>query len=275
MIRKILKLLIILFSMVLASLGLCHRETEHTTHYEPRDYNEIMESGVIRAVTEYNSFSYHVADDTIEGFDYDLLQAYAQSHGLRVEITPEMSYHNRIKGVTSGRYDLLAKSTLVTKHSRDSLLFTSTLFLSKQVLVQRKSLPQHDSTFVSSPMQLHGKTIHLVKDSPALLRVRNMIDEMADTVYIQEVDKYGPEQLISMVAEGDIDYAVCDERTASRGAKEYNNIDISTDISFTQFYAWGMNLQSATLCDSINAWLQLYTATKEYRELCKKYKVGK
>ena len=34
---------------------------------------------------------------------------------------------------------------------------------------------------------------------------------IGDTIYVEEIEKYGPEQLIALVAHGDIDYAVCDE----------------------------------------------------------------
>ena len=35
-----------------------------------------------------------------------------------------------------------------------------------------------------------------------------------DSIYVEEIEKYGSEQLIALVAHGDIDYAVCDESIA-------------------------------------------------------------
>ena len=61
---------------------------------------------------------------------------------------------------------------------------------------------------------------------------------------IKEIEKYGPEQLISLVAHGDIDYAVCDESIARAVADSLSQIDISTAISFTQFYSWAVSKQS-------------------------------
>lgn len=70
-----------------------------------------------------------------------------------------------------------------------------------------------------------------MKGSPSILRIRNLGNEIGDTIYIKEIDKYGSEQLISLVAHGDIDYAVCDESIARAVTDSIPQIDINTDIS--------------------------------------------
>ena len=103
------------------------------------------------------------------------------------------------------------------------------------MLVQRKPVSEHDSLFVKNQLDLAGRTLHVVKGSPSILRIRNLGNEIGDTIYTNEVEKYGSEQLIAMVAHGDIDYAVCDESIARAAADSLPQLDISTDISFTQF----------------------------------------
>ena len=103
------------------------------------------------------------------------------------------------------------------------------------------------------------------------MRIHNLINEIADTIYIEQVKDYGPEQLLAMVSGGDIDYAVCDENIAQASLDAFPNLDISKDISFTQFYAWGVNKNSPILLDTLNLWLDRYMKTKEYKLLYKKY----
>ena len=43
----------------------------------PRDYAEIATEGIIRAATEYNSISFYVDGDTLSGFHYELIEAFA------------------------------------------------------------------------------------------------------------------------------------------------------------------------------------------------------
>lgn len=256
--------------LLLVVIRLCSH-SEPRQEFTPRDYPDIVRSGILRAVTEYNSISYHVEQDSVSGFDYELLNAFAQSKRLQLEMTPEMSFEERLKGITEGKYDLIATGTVVTTRSKDTLLFTHPLLLSKQILVQRKLEKGKDSLYIHNQLELGGKTLHVVKGSPALLRIHNLINEIADTIYIQEVDQYGPEQLMAMVSGGDIDYAVCDENIAKANIRLYSNLDVDTDISFTQFYAWGVAKHAPVLLDSLNAWLDQYMKSEYYRKLYKKY----
>lgn len=267
--KKVRYLLISL--LVMSGIIWLNTQKEPQETFVKRDYADILSSKVLKAVTEYNSISYHVEGDTIKGFDYELLQAFAKEKGLKLEVTPEMSFEKRLQGVCAGRYDLLATGTTVTTLSKDSLLFTHPILLNKQVLVQRKQQDGPDSAYVKSQLELAHKTLYVTKNSPVLLRIHNLMEEIADTIYIREVALYGTEQLISMVAAGDIDYAVCDEYIARAFAHNYTNIDISTDISFTQFYAWGTGKHAPALRDSLNSWLQTYQKSNSYKKLYKKY----
>lgn len=246
------------------------KKTEAETSL-PRDYAEIAASGILRAVTEYNSISFYADGDTVSGFHYELLHAFAHSKGLKPEITPEMSFSKRLEGVQKGTYDILANSTVVTTEYKDSLLFTRPIILNKQVLVQRKPEKENDSLYIHSQLELARKTLHLVKNSPAILRIHNLSNEIGDTIYIKEVEKYGQEQLLAMVAHGDIDYAVCDESIAKASINDFPQLDIETAISFSQFYSWGVNKHSPILLDSLNSWLNDYVKTPAFKLLRKKY----
>ena len=186
-------------------------------------------------------------------------------------ITPEMSFDKRLEGLATGEFDVIAYGILATSELKDSLLLTTPIVLNKQVLVQRKATSPTDSLFVKSQLDLAGKTLHVVKGSPSILRIRNLGNEIGDTIYIKEIDKYGSEQLISLVAHGDIDYAVCDESIARAVTDSIPQIDINTDISFTQFYSWGVSKQSPVLLDSLNSWLQTFRNSDEFKSIYRKY----
>ena len=112
--------------------------------------------------------------------------------------------------------------------------------------------------------------LRLTTHPQKMLCVDILHDLLADD-YISEIEKYGSEQLIAMVAHGDIDYAVCDESIAQAAIDSLPQLDISTDISFTQFYSWGVSKQSPVLLDSLNTWLTSFRQGKEYKEILHKY----
>ena len=186
-----------------------------------------------------------------------------------------MSLEKRIEGVENGEYDILANNVLKTSNRKDSIQYTHPLLLSKEVLVQRKAQNENDSCHIHSLLDLGRKTIHLVKNSSSLYRIQNLINEIGDTIYIKEIEKYGPEQLIAMIANGEIDYTVCDESIAQAAIKNFPQIDIETSVSFTQFYSWGVKKSNTELLDTLNAWIDEFKETPSFKELVKKYNNSK
>lgn len=269
MTKKILRYLIAI--AVLSVLTILFFSKEESKDVAPRDYAEIAESGVLRAVTVYNAVSMHVQEDTLGGFDYELLHAFAQAKGLDLDVTPVTSFEERFDGILEGRYDILAVPTAITTQLKDKLNFTHSLLLSKQVLIQRKKDEKNDSLHITSLLDLANKDIHVTKSSPAKVRLHNLMKEIGDTIYIHEVERYGSEQLLAMVAAGDIDYTVCEENIAKASIGNFPNLDIQKEISFTQFYSWGINKHSEALLDTLNCWLDDYLKTKTYQKLYKKY----
>lgn len=266
MIKKLLKYIIAIAVVSTAIIMLFSRKAP-VEKFSSRDYAEIVESGVLKAVTEYNAISFFVEKGKVCGFDYEMLEIFAKEKGLKLEMTPEMSFEKRLKGISEGRYDMIALGTATTSQLKDSLLFTRPLSLSKQILIQRKDNDNH----IKGTLDLAGKTIYIVKDSPAMMRINNLMNEIADSIYVKEISEYSTEQLLAMVSAGDIDYAVCDETTAKAYIRNYDNLDIETNISFNQFYSWGINKNSPILLDSINKWLDRFIQTKEYKVLYEKY----
>ncbi len=266
--RKVLKYVIMgTLSALIATYLLCSHEEEG----KPRDYKEIVASGVLNVTTEYNSVSYHIENDTLSGFHYELIQAFAKEKGLRLHITPEMNLEKQINGVNHGIYDVIAHSILVTSESKDSpLSFTHPILLNKQVLVQR-SKEKSDTAFVHNQLELAGKTVYIPHHSPISYRIHNLSKEIGDTIIVKEIEKYSIEQLMALVAHGDIDYAVCEAGVAQASLSDFPQLDISTEISFNQFYAWGVSKQSPMLLDTLNHWLRLFMQSKTYMILLQKY----
>lgn len=247
----------------------CDKQEKQPGH--PRDYAAIAKEGTLRVATEYNSISFFVDGDTISGFHYELIEAFARDMGLKIEIHPLMSFEERLEGLSEGRYDVIAYGILATSELKDSLLLTSPIVLNKQVLVQRKEDEENDSLYIRSQLDLARRTLHVVKGSPSILRIQNLGNEIGDTIYIKEIEKYGDEQLIALVAHGDIDYAVCDESIAEAAADSLPQIDVNTAISFTQFYSWAVSKQSPALLDSLDTWLDRFQEEMEYQQIYKKY----
>lgn len=224
----------------------------------PRDFSEIVNSGELNIVTDYNLIGYHVSGDTLDGFQYRLIKALEQDWKLKVNIFLENSLDKNLQGLKQGRYDIVARNIPVNTHLRQQFGFTESINLNKQVLVQRKPEFNDSITPIRQHLDLARKTIHIHKDSPVILRLQNLSHEIGDTIFIVQNDVYETEQLVMMVAGGDIDFTVCDEVLARKLAKEMPEIDVDTDISFTQLESWAVRKDSPVLLDSLDAWLSRF-----------------
>lgn len=237
----------------------------------PRDYPEIKEEGILRLVTEYNQSGYYVAGDTIEGFQYELSQAIAQLSGLEIQIFLEMSLAESFDMLEENNCDAVARNIPITSEIKEKYLFTEPIVLDKQVLIQRTEAVNNGLKPIRNQLDLAGKTLYIPKDSPAQLRLQNLGHEIGDTIYVIEDELYSGEQLAIMVAKGDIDYAVCDQQTAVLSQKQLPEIDIKTDISFTQLQSWAVRKDSPILLDSLNSWLEQIRKNGTFDKIYKKY----
>ncbi len=237
----------------------------------PRDYREIMASGELNVVTDYNSIGYYVSGDSTQGFQLEMMQALEEEWGVKVRLTLENNLDENLKGLLYHRYDLVARNIPVNSQLKDKFSFTNPFTLNKQVLVQRKAAYNDSIEPIRQQLKLAKKTIHVAKDSPAILRLNNLSHEIGDTIFIREDPTYEAEQLVMMVAAGDIDFTLCDEKVALRLAKILPEIDVETDISFTQFESWAVRRDSPVLLDSLNSWLDRFRNTEAFARIYDKY----
>jgi len=187
-----------------------------------RDYQEISREGVLRIVTEYDRSGYFVSDTLIEGFQYELCKAIAEMSGLEVFIYLDMNLENSYEGLQTNRYDIIARNIPTTSELKEDWLFTDPIVLNKQVLVQRKKIYNDEIEPIRNQLDLAEKTIHIPESSPVLLRLMNLQHEIGDTIYIIEESLYSSGQLISMVANGMIDFTVCDLQVALAAETEHS-----------------------------------------------------
>lgn len=218
---------------------------------------------------EYSPLSLYTYSDTLGGFSYDLLRMVAQKAGINLKYQPMVTLTSSLNKLKSGEYRMVCAEFPVIKENKDDYLFTTPIYVDRQVLVQRI---QPDSTIaVKSLLDLAHDTVWVVDGSSIASRLLNLSHEIGDTIYINADKEYGTEQLFLRVATGEIKQAVMNEQVAKKMATLYPNVDISTSISFTQFQSWILQREDSTFCDSINSWLEAVKLTPEYKSLYDRY----
>ena len=269
--KRLYLYVILLVLVVTAMIMLRNFLTGKSNQIEVNDYNEIIERGEMNVVTDYNTIGYFVSGDTIQGFQYELINAVQKEWGIDINIFLENNLQDNLKGLEEGKYDLIARSIPVNSELKGNFSFTEPLILNKLVLVQRKSQFNDSIEPLRQHLELAKKTIHVAEGSPSMLRLNNLSYEIGDTIHVVENTTYEAEQLVMMVASGEIEYTVCDEKVALRLSEKLPEIDIETDISFTQIESWAVRINSPILLDSVNSWLNRFKETHEFKNLIEKY----
>ena len=251
-------LLIVAIVMMIVLRGYVKHEEVKTD-----DSNDIV------VAIEYAPMFLYTYDDTLGGFSYELLQLVAKQGGVQLKFQPMVTLSSSLDKLKAGDYRIVCAEFPVTKEHKQEYLFTNPIYLDRQVLVQAKN--GEGEIAIKSQLDLAKDSVWVVNGSSSELRLKNLSNEIGDTIYVVTEKNYGTEQLFMRVVSGEIKQAVMNERIATELAKNYSNIDISMGISLTQFQSWILNKNDSAFCDSINSWIDAVKHTQEYTNLYNRY----
>jgi membrane-bound lytic murein transglycosylase F len=232
-----------------------------------RDYDQIIQDGVLVAVTDINSTNYFIYKGEPMGYQFDMLREFALYLGVRLEIIAENDLHSAFKMLEDGQVDVFANNLTITSERSTKYKFSIPHSTTKQVLVQRKS----SETYLDNPIQLGNKVVYVQKGSASAQRLANLSEEIGVDIVVVEMPNYEADELIELVSAGEIDYTVCDEDVARVNSFYYENIDVETPVSFDQNLAWAVSNKATNLLDTLNIWLEKFTQTAEYKIIKGKY----
>lgn len=247
------------------------------------DLNEIKARGKLRVVTAYNSVDYFIYKGLPIGYQLELMQELSNHLGLKLDISVSNDVKKNFDNLLAREVDLIAMDLTITRSRANTIAFSEPHCFTRQVLVQRKNEKQKDkdinkqgfNTLIRNQLDLAGKSIYVQENSSYAERLRALANEIGDSINIIEIPDYEVEQLIGLVASGEIPYTVCDENLARVNKNYYDNIDVETPISFPQKIAWAMRPESQSLQDVVNRWLINFKRTTRYKMIYQKYFLNK
>ncbi|WP_233702491.1 MltF family protein [Hyunsoonleella flava] len=244
-----------------------------------KDLDKIKKEGVLRALVVYSSTSYFLYKGQAMGFEYELLQRLAKDLNLKLEIVVSNDLDSQFEVLNRGDVDLIAHGMTVTNQRKWEVDFTEYLYLTKQVLVQKKpdnfrslSWKQLEKAIIHSPIELIGDTVSIRKNSAYSERLKSLSNEVGGQIVIDTLDSaLSTGEIMEMVANGEIKYTIADENLAKINASNLPVLDISVPISFSQRIAWVTRKKSKHLRKAVNAWILKHRKTTIFRVIYNKY----
>ena len=244
------------------------------------DLPEIMMRKQLIAVVHPSTINYFIYKAEPSGFQYEMLQTYAQSMGLKLTIIPVRSVQEGYDLLLDGRADVVASDLLVgAPGSVPGVFFSMPYLFTRHVLVQKKprnwrslSKSQLEKNLVRNVSKLGSRRVYAPGWSVLLADEKSLPGMDIKIHRLQGID---PERIMEMVSRGDMEYGVVGEHVATALSRSFPNVDVSTILSGKIPLGWAVRDSSVALLYSINVWMSKYIHTSAFAGLYRKYHTGR
>ncbi len=244
-----------------------------------RDFEDIKKDGVLKVLIVYSSTSYFLYKGQPMGFEYELIKWFADDLNLKLELVVSDDLDSQFEVLNRGDVDIIAHGMTITNQRKWEVDFTEYLYLTKQVLVQKKpdnylklNWKTLEDALIQDNIELINDTVSVRKNSAYFERILSLENEIGGKIYIDTLSsKLSDGEIVNLVAEGKIKYTIVDENIAKINASNRPILDISVPISFSQRIAWVTRKKAKNLQEVVNAWILKNRKKKRYNVIYNKY----
>ncbi len=243
------------------------------------DLEQIKASGTLRALVVYSGTTYYLYKGRPMGYEFELLERFAKYLDVSLEIIVVSNVNELFKKLNNGEGDIVAHGLTITTDRKEEVSFTNHLYLTKQVLVQKKpanwrsmNWNKLNKALVHDPIDLLGDTISVREMSSYKERIHNLSDELGGTIQVDILPgEMATDEIIEKVAKGEIKYTIADNNIASIMSTYYPILDVKVPVSFSQRIAWATRHDSQNLLKATNSWLEQIKRQKDFNVIYNKY----
>ena len=237
---------------------------------ESNDFQQIVEKGELNVLTLPGSMSYFIYKGESRGYEYELLNDFAEDNNLRINIKLADNETKLTEMLENGEGDLVAYSIPISPEGKKQLIYCGREVINEQVLIQRAN---RKDTILKNVNDLIGKEVWLIRDSKYYTSMKNLNDKLGGGIQIRTIDKdtVSTEDLIEMVSTGKIPYTVSDVDLAKLNKTYFKNIDISLVVGNPQRSSWSVRKTMPELADTINRWFDKNKSNPNLAQIDKRY----
>ena len=254
-------------------------KSEITEFNNKWDLEQIKASGTLRALTVYSGTSYFLYKGRPMGYEFELLERFAEYLDVDLEMIVVKNINELFEKLNNGEGDIIAHGLTITTDRKEEVSFSNHLYLTKQVLVQKKpdnwrgmSWTKLKKALVHDTIDLLGDTISIRSMTSYKERIYNLSDELGGTIHINLLSgELATDEIIEKVVNGDIKYTIADNNIASIMATYYPILDVKVLVSFSQRIAWATRHDSQNLLNATNNWLKQIKRKIDFNVIYNKY----
>lgn len=249
-------------SLILATVILArgHGNVLPKIHLPKHEKKHQAHSDTISVCLFFHAADYFVYQGSVIGFYYDILKQMEKDFGRPVDITIEADADRMYLSSLSNQYDIACFDLDKTHFSPFYVDVSEPIAYTYPVLIMRKKETGYDSAapIVNTSAKYYNKLDFSTLENPASWQVKHNPD-------------LSVEELMDMLVDKQIDYAVCNYNVAITLMPFYTQLTIGPRIGENFPRTWILNLHNKSLNDSINNWITNFKETNKYQSLCEKY----
>ncbi len=233
----------------------------------PRDpvFDRIIERGRITVITRNNAHCYHIYRGEAMGFEYDLARAFADYLGVELAVQTSARWETMLPELRQGKGDFVAASLTITDARREAIAFSR-----PYMPIQQHLIVHRNNNTISQAADLAGKTVHVRAGTSYAERLENLQAAGIDLEIAPHPD-LPTEELIRMVAEGEIEVTVADSNIAMLNRRYYPQAVVAGPISEKQYLGWAVSPRAHILLSKINRFLAHSRETGRFAEIYNRY----
>ena len=230
------------------------------------DLDSIKKRKVLRVLLRNNASSYFLYKGELLGFEYEMVQAFAKFHGLRLEVIVPPTHKQMLSWLIEGRADLAIGFLEPTARRKAmGITFSDPYNFESQHLVVRKN---------NKLKSLEGLNSHTVtvRKSSAYWETLSKLQQMGVKFNLQAADEnMETEELIKAVGSKEIDMTMADAHILDIELVKSTPVKSAFTVGEKRPQAVAIRQQNKKMIAAINAFIQKNHKSEYYNVLYRKY----
>lgn len=242
------------------------------TAYAPAHKNEgrlvldkIIKAKALNVVLLNSPATYYIGPDGPQGFEYDLLNAYAKHLGVKLNVTVVNTIKEAIALSKNSNIHIISASLAKTKEREKRFNFGPSYFeVQEQVVCNREML--WSDHFPQSVEDLAGLRIMVGEETSYRETIAKLQEEGFD-INATYTSEFSTDSLLEKVANNEIDCTIADSNIYMLNQRYFPKIALAFTISPREQLAWVLTPDSKKLEASMYSWLNSFTQSGEMAQL--------
>lgn len=217
-------------------------------------------SDTLTACIFYHAADYFVYQGAVIGFQYDILKQMEKDMQRPVAISIETDPDSMLFKALSGKFDIICFDYDLKNFEGTYIDVSEPIAFTYPVLIIRK----HNKSDSVLNKEINTSSGYFNK-----LNLSGLNN--SDSWTVKDNHELTTEDLMEMLVDKKIDYAVCNYNVAITLMPFYTQLAIGPRVGDNFARKWILNIGNKTINDSINNWITAFKETNKYQSLCEKY----